>query len=159
MGLGQKILTRVGPGQPFMVWVWIWKISLKKYQIFQFFSLQIKKKLFGSGPKVPVSASYLLWVKSKLGSGRVGSGPISNLSMLSFFSIAAELHILFCDHTGAKDHVCTQPILWSSRNCHNRLLQQSYEFFPKMSKEGFSKKHFPGHVIPHNQNRPRFPCG
>jgi len=36
-----------------------------------------QKNLFGSGQKVPGLASYLLRLKSNLGSGRVRSGPIS----------------------------------------------------------------------------------
>jgi len=43
MGLGQKILTRVGSGQPFMVWVRIWKISPKNVKFFNFFPIGSKK--------------------------------------------------------------------------------------------------------------------
>jgi len=82
MGPGQKILTQVGLGQFFMARVGsaIYGLGLNlenfplKYQIFQFFSLQAKKNLFGLGQKVPGSKAgqpYLLQVKSKLGSGRV----------------------------------------------------------------------------------------
>jgi len=88
MGLGQKFLTRVGSGQFFVARVgsgWVshlWfgfefgKFPLKTSNSILFFSLRIKKNLFGSGRKVPGSestwvgggsASYLLRVKSKLG--------------------------------------------------------------------------------------------
>jgi len=74
MGPGQKFLMRVGSGQPFMVWVWIWKISPKNVKFFNFFALRVKKKhcwvrsesTRGGGGL----ASYLLRVKSKLGSGQ-----------------------------------------------------------------------------------------
>jgi len=56
-------------GQPFMVWVWVWKISPKTSN----FSIFNQKNIFGSGQKVPgskVGQPYLLPVKSKLGSGQ-----------------------------------------------------------------------------------------
>jgi len=47
MGLGKKFLTlvgseqffvaQVGLGQPFMVWVWVWKISPQNIKFFNFF--------------------------------------------------------------------------------------------------------------------------
>jgi len=45
MDPGQKFLTWVGSGQPFMVWVWIWKISLKTSNLTIFFSSDQKKSL------------------------------------------------------------------------------------------------------------------
>jgi len=55
MGPGQKFLTRVGSifcssgrvrsGQPFMVWVWIWKIFPKYVKFFNFFPFGSKKSL------------------------------------------------------------------------------------------------------------------
>jgi len=76
MGQGQ-----VGVGSAIMVWVWISKISPKNVNFFQIFSLRVKKNCFGSGQKVPGSKPgwplIYCGVKSKLGSGRVGSGPIS----------------------------------------------------------------------------------
>jgi len=54
-----------------MVWVWIWKISPKNDK---FFSLGSKKSLRVGSESTQVEgglASYLLLVKSKLGSGRV----------------------------------------------------------------------------------------
>jgi len=74
LGPGQKFLTRVGSGQPFMVWVWIWKISLKNVKFFNFFLSGQKKSLRVGSESTRVegrSASYLLHVKGKLGSGRV----------------------------------------------------------------------------------------
>jgi len=50
MGPGQKILTRVGSGQPSIVGVWVWKISPKNVKFFNFFTSGQKK---------------LLWVGSK----------------------------------------------------------------------------------------------
>jgi len=44
-GLGQYF---VAPGQPSLVWVWLWKISPKNPNSGQ-------KNLFGSGQKVPGS--------------------------------------------------------------------------------------------------------
>jgi len=70
MGPGQKFLTWVGSGQPFMVWVWIWKISLL------FFLLGSKKSVRVGSKSTRVkgrSASFLLRVKSKLGSGQGSS--------------------------------------------------------------------------------------
>jgi len=79
MGPGQKFLTRVGSGQPFMVWVCIWKISPKKVKFFNFFPSGQKKSLWVGSESTRVKgglASYILRIKSKLGSGWVGSGPI-----------------------------------------------------------------------------------
>jgi len=50
MGPGQKILTRVGWGQPSMLWVW--RISPKNVKIFNFF-LRIKKISSGRVKKYP----------------------------------------------------------------------------------------------------------
>jgi len=43
MGQGQNFLTRVGSGQPSMVWVWVWKISPKNVKFFHFFPFWSKK--------------------------------------------------------------------------------------------------------------------
>jgi len=71
-GWVRSIFCGSGRVSQFMVWVWIWKISPK---IFQFFSLQVKKNLFvlESTRIEGGSASYLLRVKSKLGSGPISS--------------------------------------------------------------------------------------
>jgi len=50
MGPGQNILTRVGLGQPALVW---------NSRVFQFFLFGLKN-LFGLGQKVPGSASCLI---------------------------------------------------------------------------------------------------
>jgi len=66
-----------GSGQPFMIWVWIWKISLKTSN-FSIFSLRIKKSHWVGSKSTWVkgrSVSYLLQVKSKLWSGQ---GPSLN---------------------------------------------------------------------------------
>jgi len=63
----------MGPGQPFMVWVWISKISPKKVKFFNFLPFGSKKLLRVGSESTRVeagSASYLLRVKSKLGSGQ-----------------------------------------------------------------------------------------
>jgi len=73
MGWGQKLLTRVGSGQPFMVWVWIWKISPKNVKFFNFFPMGQKKSIQVGSESTWVkggSASYILRVKSKLESGQ-----------------------------------------------------------------------------------------
>jgi len=74
-GSGSKIFQprSCRSDQPSLIWVQIWKISPKNYNFFNFF-------LFGSKKSFPVgskstqvknrSASYLLQVKSMLGSGQ-----------------------------------------------------------------------------------------
>jgi len=67
-------------GQLFIVWVWIWKISPKNVNFFPFgskkFLLVVSKSTWVKGG----SASYLQWVKSKLGSGQ---GPsLANIKQL-----------------------------------------------------------------------------
>jgi len=66
MGLGQIFLTRVWSGQPFMVWVW--KFSPKMSIFFIFFPLD--QKTISLGRVKGRLASYLLRVKSKLGTGQ-----------------------------------------------------------------------------------------
>jgi len=73
MGPGQFFVARVGSGQPFMVWVKIWKISPKNVKFFNFFPSGQKKLLQVGSESTRVkagSASYLQRVKSKLGSGQ-----------------------------------------------------------------------------------------
>jgi len=56
-----------------MVWVRIWKISPKSIKFFNFFPFGSKKLLWVRSESTRVktgSAPYLLWVKSKLGSGQ-----------------------------------------------------------------------------------------
>jgi len=63
-------------GQPFLVWVW--KISPKYVKLFNFFPWGQKKSHRVGSKSTRVKggvASYLLWVKSKLGSGQ---GPSLN---------------------------------------------------------------------------------
>jgi len=69
----QQFLTRVASVQPFMVWVWIWKISPKNFKFFNFFPSGQKKSLWVGSESTRVKgglASYLLRVKTKLGSGQ-----------------------------------------------------------------------------------------
>jgi len=71
MGLGQKLLTRVGSGQLSLVWVWIWKISPKNHKFFNFFhSKKISSSQVKEYPGQTQLGSYLLRVKSMLGSGQ-----------------------------------------------------------------------------------------
>jgi len=90
-------LLVMGPGKKFLIQVrsifcssgWIrsaiYGLGLEnspfKCQIFQFFALWVKKNLFGLGQKVPGSEAGqpLIYCGSKVSSGLVGSGPISNL--------------------------------------------------------------------------------
>jgi len=51
MGLGQNFLTRLGSGQPSLVW----GLGLKKTSNFSIFSPLDQKNLFGLGQKVPGS--------------------------------------------------------------------------------------------------------
>jgi len=63
----------VGSGQPFLVWVWIWKMFPKNVKFYNFFTFRSKKISSGRVKKYPVkgrSASYLLRVKSKFGLGQ-----------------------------------------------------------------------------------------
>jgi len=53
MDPGQKFLTRVGSGQPFMVWVRIWKISPKNVKFFNFLPFGSKKIASGRVRKYP----------------------------------------------------------------------------------------------------------
>jgi len=75
MGTDQKILTWVRSFFCCSGWVfnlWVWKNFPEKYQILQFFPFWVQKKYHRVGSKntrvKPMSASYLLHVKSMLGS-------------------------------------------------------------------------------------------
>jgi len=59
------------------------KIPLKMSN-FSILSLRVKKNLFGLGQKVPWSKAgqALIYCRSKVSSGRVGSGPISSFNSL-----------------------------------------------------------------------------
>jgi len=72
MGPGQKFLTRIGSGQPIMVWVRIWKISPKNVKFFNFFPFGLGQKVPGSKPGRP-----LIYCGSKVSSGRGPSLPPS----------------------------------------------------------------------------------
>jgi len=71
--MGRVNFLWLGSGQPFMVWVRIWKISPKNVNFFNFFPFGSKKLLRVRSESTRVkagSASYLLQVKSELGSGQ-----------------------------------------------------------------------------------------
>jgi len=93
MGPDQNFLTRVGSGQPFMVWVRIRKISPKNVKFFNFFTFGSKKSLWVGSESTQVkagSASYLLQVKSKLGSGQ-GPSLVPRQFLNSFIQLFALL--------------------------------------------------------------------
>jgi len=73
-------LSQVGSDQPSLVWVWIWKISSKNVKFLNFCPSS-QKNVIWSGQKVPRSKQGrpLIYCRSKVCSGRVGSGPISIL--------------------------------------------------------------------------------
>jgi len=63
----------VGSGQPYKVWVWIWKISPRNVKFFIFFTFGSKKFHWVGWKSTRIKGglvSYLLQVKSKLGSGQ-----------------------------------------------------------------------------------------
>jgi len=73
MGSGQFFAACLG--QPFLVWVWVWKISPKNLKFFNFFPFGSKKSHQVKSKSTQVkdwSAHYLLHVKSML---RSGHGP------------------------------------------------------------------------------------
>jgi len=72
---GQVNFLWLGSGLPFMVWVWIWKISSKNINFFNFLPFGSKKISLGRVRKYP--GRPLIYCGSKLSSGRAGSGPIS----------------------------------------------------------------------------------
>jgi len=71
--LGQVGSIFCGLSQQSMVWIWVWKISTKNVKFFHFFPF-VSKKSHCVGSKSSRAkgrpASYLLRVKSKLGSGQ-----------------------------------------------------------------------------------------
>jgi len=79
MGLGQKFLTWVRSGQPSLVWVCVWKISLKNSKLSNFLPFG-SKNLIGSGQNVHGSkpGQPFIYCRSKVCSGRIGSGSISS---------------------------------------------------------------------------------
>jgi len=83
MGLGQKILIWVGSGQPFMAWVWFWKISPKNVKFFNFFTFGSKKIFSGHFKKYlgQRRVSLLFTVGQKQAWVGSGQGP----SLVSWF--------------------------------------------------------------------------
>jgi len=77
-GRGGKLM--MGSGQPFMVWVWIWKISPKNVKIFNFFPFGSKKISLCRVKKVPGSKAGrpLFHCGLKVSSGRVRSANWAN---------------------------------------------------------------------------------
>jgi len=86
--IGQKILTLDRLAQLSLVQVWVWKIFLKCQIIFP---SGLKKLLWVRSKSTRVkgrSASYLLRVKSNL-----GSGPISSLETYLWFKVTQRLKL------------------------------------------------------------------
>jgi len=84
IGLGQVnfFAAWAGSRQPSLFWVRVWKIPPKNPKIFNFFSFGSKKSL-RVGSKLDGFASYLLRVKSMLGSGQ-GPSLLSNDEKANF---------------------------------------------------------------------------
>jgi len=83
-GSGRVNYLWLGSGQPIMVWVWNTKIYPKNVKFFNFFPLSQKKLLRVGSESTRVeagSASYLLRIKSKLGSGQGPSLVLWNKSV------------------------------------------------------------------------------
>jgi len=76
LGSGQFFVAPVGPGQPFLVWVWIWKISPKNLNFF-IFSLRIKKISLSQVKKYPGLRRVSLLFTAGQKYARVRLGPIS----------------------------------------------------------------------------------
>jgi len=94
MSPGQNFMTRVGLGQQFMFWVWIWKIPPKNVKFFNFCPLGQNKSLrVGSKAGWPL---IFYGVKSKLGSGQSPS----------LIQISTVL-ILVLEHSPLKAHNCS----------------------------------------------------
>jgi len=70
--VGSIFVARVGSGKPFLVWVWVWKISPKNPKFVKFFP-------FGSAQKEPGSKAdtcgLLFTVGLKYARVRSGKGP------------------------------------------------------------------------------------
>jgi len=101
-GSGSKFFDPVwvGSGQPSMILVLVWKISPKNVKFFNFSPSDQKKSLRVGSKSTWVkggSASYLLWVKSKLGLGRVSSGkfPYLVLEKSLAFEFSLIVHLFF----------------------------------------------------------------
>jgi len=95
---GQIFVAQVGSGQPSLVWVWIWKFSPKNPKFFSFLTFGSKKchRVGLKSTRVKAgSASYLVRVKSMLGSGQ---GP-SLLSMMFSFKAFILISPLLCKRT------------------------------------------------------------
>jgi len=75
-GSQSKFLTQVELGKPFLVRVWVWKISPKNHKFFNFFTFGLKKSLQVS-QKVPgsIAGRPLIYAGQKY--AQVGSVLIS----------------------------------------------------------------------------------
>jgi len=78
-GSGSIILD---PGQPSMVWVWIWKSSPKNIKFFNFFPFGSKKISSGQVKKYPGQGRVCLLFTAGQKYARVGSGPISSSNLV-----------------------------------------------------------------------------
>jgi len=114
------------------------------------FPFIVKKNLFGSGQKVPGSkgwlASYLLWVKKKLGSGQGHSLMSSSKSLLIFRQIF-HLSPHFMLHYRADLHITchnTNPRFSYIKGCHYIYKKFRCWFFSSLGRSllGFCTRSF-----------------
>jgi len=84
MGPGQKFLTRVGSGQPFMVWVRIRKISPKNVKFFNFLPFRSKKIASGRFGRYPGQSQVGLLFTAGQKQARVESGQGPSLAWILF---------------------------------------------------------------------------
>jgi len=105
MGPGQKFLTRVGSGQPFMVWVRISKIFPKNVKFFNFFPFRSKK--IASDRKVPRSkpGQPLIYCGSKVSSGRVRAHLYLSQNIYQLYNFLCVFQNIYQLHNFCKIHV------------------------------------------------------
>jgi len=115
MGLGQKFLTRVGPGQFFVAQVESGQVSHLWFKFgFGKFPLKIPKFSFGLSQKVPWSKMgrrlFLLRVKNMLGSGQGPSLPWLKVSGWFFCNLGLRT-------AGMARQWIHNPRFWFSARC------------------------------------------
>jgi len=109
MGPGQNFWPESGWVNFFVAWVGSGRVShlwfgfeLQKFPLkmsnFSIFLLWVKNNCFRSGQKVPGSkpGQPLIYCRSKVSSGRVGSGPISSGNMVKEFETKSRDLCRFC---------------------------------------------------------------
>jgi len=133
MGPGQSFLTRVGSGQffvarvgfgsgqPFIVWDRIRKISSKNVKFFNFLPFGSKKIASGRVRKYPG--------QSRVGLGRVGSGPIStkNVKFFNFCPLAQKKSLRVGSKAG-------QPLIYCRSKISSGRVRAHLYFFMMRKK-------------------------